>query len=70
MELTTAKFSHDPTGRTDRFDRFMGVEHAEFFLSHGGFLDGFAKYGEAFARSATRRQFSCYSPTPVTDELQ
>jgi len=50
MELTTAKFSHDPTGRTDRFDRFMGVENGEFFLSHGGFLDGFAKYGEAFAR--------------------
>ena len=50
MELTTAKFSHDPTGRTDRFDRFMGVENGEFFLSHGGFLDGYAKYGEAFVR--------------------
>lgn len=51
-ELTAAKFSHDPTGRTDRFDRFMGVENGAFFLSHGGFLDGFAKYGEAFTRPA------------------
>lgn len=51
-ELTTASFSHDPTGRSDRFDRFMGVENGEFFLSHGGFLDGFAKYGEKFTRDA------------------
>ncbi len=49
-ELTTASFSHDPTGRADRFDRFMGVENGQFFLSHGGFVDGFTKYGEKFAR--------------------
>jgi hypothetical protein len=52
-ELTTAKFSHDPTGRTARLDRFMGVEEGKFFLSHGGFVEGFTKYGEAFERPAT-----------------
>lgn len=49
-ELTTATFSHDPTGRQNRFDRYMGVEGGQFFLSHGGFLDGFTKYGEKFTR--------------------
>ncbi|HTI69930.1 MAG TPA: DUF3472 domain-containing protein, partial [Candidatus Limnocylindria bacterium] len=35
-ELDTATFSHDPTGKTNRLDRFMGVEGNQFFLSHGG----------------------------------
>lgn len=52
-ELTTAKFSHDPTGRTARLDRFMGVEEGKFFLSQGGFVEGFTQYGEAFERTAT-----------------
>jgi hypothetical protein len=52
MELTTATFSHDATGRADRLDRFMGVEQGQFFLSHGGFVDGFTKSGERFTRSA------------------
>ena len=52
-ELTTASFSHDPTGREDRFDRFMGVENGQFFLSHGGFVDGFTKFGEKFHRDPT-----------------
>jgi hypothetical protein len=52
-ELTTAKFSHDPTGRAHRLDRFMGVEAGKFFLSHGGFVEGFTKYGEPFTRPAT-----------------
>jgi hypothetical protein len=52
-ELTTARFSHDPTGRTARLDRFMGVEEGKFLLSHGGFVEGFTKYGEAFERPAT-----------------
>ena len=55
IELTTAKFSHDPTGRMDRFDRFMGVENGEFFLSHGGFVDGFAKFGDPFTRERTNQ---------------
>lgn len=50
-ELTKATFSHDPTGKSDRLDRFMGVENGEFFLSHGGFVDGFSKYGEVFTRA-------------------
>ncbi len=49
IELTTASFSHDPTGK-DRLDRFMGVEKDQFFLSHGGFVPGFTKYGEKFTR--------------------
>ena len=49
-ELTTASFSHDETGRADRLDRFMGVEDGRFFLSHGGFVDGFTRYGEQFTR--------------------
>ncbi len=52
-ELTTAKFSHDPTGKAHRLDRFMGVEAGKFFLSHGGFVEGFTKYGEPFTRPTT-----------------
>jgi len=50
-ELTTATFSHDPTGKKNRLDRFMGVEDNQFFLSHGGFVPGLTKYGERFTRS-------------------
>lgn len=53
LELTTASFSHDPTGKADRLDRCMGVEDGQFFLSHGGFVEGFSKYGEKFTRPAT-----------------
>jgi hypothetical protein len=53
LELTTAGFSHDPTGKNDRFDRFMGVQDGQFFLSHGGFVPGFTPYGEKFTRPAT-----------------
>jgi hypothetical protein len=53
IELTTATFSHDGTGKADRLDRFMGVENGQFFLSHGGFVPGFTPYGEKFARPAT-----------------
>ena len=52
LELTNASFSHDPTGRSDRLDRFMGIEGGQFFLSHGGFVPGFTKYGEMFSRPA------------------
>ena len=50
LEVTYARFSHDPTGRADRLDRFMGVENGQFFLSHGGFVEGFTKYDEKFTR--------------------
>lgn len=49
-ELTTATFSHDPTGKSDRIDRFMGLEGDGFFLSHGGYVEGFTKYGTPFTR--------------------
>lgn len=52
LELTTATFSHDPTGKADRLDRFMGVEAGQFFLSHGGFLEGCSAFGEKFTRPA------------------
>ncbi len=53
VELTTATFSHDPTGKSDRFDRSMGVEEGQFFLSHGGFLNGYCDFGDKFDRPAT-----------------
>ncbi len=52
LEVTQASFSHDPTGKVDRLDRFMGIEDGKFFLSHGGFVEGFTKYGEKFDREA------------------
>ncbi len=52
-EITEASFSHDPTGKANRLDRFMGVENGRFFLSQGGFVSGFTKYGEKFTRPAT-----------------
>ncbi|MBL9128343.1 MAG: DUF3472 domain-containing protein [Verrucomicrobiales bacterium] len=53
MELTTATFSHDPTGKSHRLDRFMGVEDGRFFLSHGGFVEGFTTFGTRFDRPPT-----------------
>ena len=53
LEITSASFSHDPTGKADRLDRFMGVEDGQFFLSHGGFVPGFVPFGEKFTRPST-----------------
>lgn len=52
-ELTSASFSHDPTGREQRLDRFMGVENGQFFLSHGGFVPGFTTSGALFTRPSS-----------------
>ena len=52
LELTASSFSHDGTGKSDRLDRFMGVESGQFFLSHGGFVPGFTKSGDPFIRPA------------------
>jgi hypothetical protein len=30
----------------------MGLENGEFFLSNGGFIPGFTRYGEKFVRPA------------------
>jgi hypothetical protein len=53
LEITEATFSHDPTGKADRLDRFMGVEDGCFFLSHGGFVEGLTKFGDRFTRPAS-----------------
>ena len=42
--------------RSDRLDRFMGVENGQFFLHHGGFVNGFTKFGEKFTRPADGRR--------------
>lgn len=55
QEVTEASFSHDETGKADRLDRFMGVEDGQFFLSHGGFVDGFTEYGKMFRRPPTKK---------------
>ena len=49
-ELLQATFSHDATGKAARRDRFMGVEGGQFFLSHGGFVEGYTAFGAPFAR--------------------
>jgi len=64
-ELTTASFSHDATGKADRLDRFMGVESGEFFLSHGGFVAGFTRFGEKFTRPSNEQK-----PAVSLKELQ
>lgn len=68
IEVTTASFSHDPTGRRDRLDRFMGVENGSFFLSQGGFLDSFTQYGEKFTRPATGQPPSDLKLPPLPEK--
>ena len=55
VELSVASFSHDPTGKADRIDRFMGIENGEFFLSHGGFVPGYTPFGQKFTRPTVGR---------------
>jgi hypothetical protein len=55
IEITRANFSHDGTGKSDRLDRYMGVDQGRFFLSHGGFLNDFTKYGDPFDRPALNK---------------
>ncbi|MBY0492510.1 MAG: DUF3472 domain-containing protein [Gemmatimonadaceae bacterium] len=50
--LTQATFTHDPTGKEARLDRWAGVENGQFFLSHGGFVAGFAPAGTMLTRPA------------------
>jgi hypothetical protein len=66
-EQTTATFSHDPTGKADRLDRFMGVEDGEFFLSNGGFIHGFTQYGALFTRPATGRPPTDFVPPSISE---
>ena len=64
QELLTATFSHDATGKAERLDRFMGVENGQFFLSHGGFIEGTTKYGQPFTRPATGKAPVINLPKP------
>ncbi len=64
IELTNARFTHDGTGKSDRLDRFGGVENGLFFLRHGGFIEGFSKSGDTFARPATGQLPDIKLPLP------
>jgi hypothetical protein len=64
-EVTSASFSHDGTGKSDRLDRFMGVEAGQFFLSNGGFVPGFTAYGEKFTRPSTGKPPIDFVPPPL-----
>jgi len=67
-EQTTATFSHDPTGKADRLDRFMGLQDGEFFLSNGGFIPGFTKYGALFTRPSTGQPPADLDPLPFSEK--
>ena len=54
-ELTTARFTHDGTGKEDRLDYNAGVVQGRFFLSNGGFVGGPIKYGATIERPATHK---------------
>jgi hypothetical protein len=41
----------------------MGVEDGQFFLSQGGFISGFTKYGTLFTRPATGRSPAALIPS-------
>lgn len=51
IDLTSAKFSHDGTGKADRLDYASGVEKdGRFYLSNGGFISNGIKFGELMHR--------------------
>ncbi len=57
-ELTTARFTHDPTGKTDRTDYDAGLtKNGRFYLSNGGFVRAArtVRYGDSFTRPATNK---------------
>ncbi len=57
-ELTTARFTHDPTGKVDRTDYDAGVtKDGRFYLSNGGFARAArtVRYGGLFTRPATNK---------------
>lgn len=50
----TLRLKKDSTSKLQlAIDRFMGVEDGRFFLSQGGFVPGYTKFGEAFTRPAS-----------------
>ena len=70
IELTTAKFSHDPTGRGDRLDYSSGVTNGRFYLSNGGFVANGIKYGDAMQRPAGNKPPTDIALPNVTDVVR
>ena len=66
-EQNTCTFSTDPTGRHDRFDRFMGVEGGQFFLATGGFAPDYTEFGTRFTRPATGRPPLDFVPPQLSE---
>ncbi len=66
-EITTARFSHDVTGKADRLDRSMGLaEDGQFYLMHGGFIDAaYTEYGKRFTRPESGRSPAEMSLPPL-----
>ena len=54
-ELTSARFTHDPTGRADRKDYGAGTVGGRFYLSNGGFVGNSIEYGQTLDRPERRR---------------
>ncbi len=46
----------------------MGVEQGQFFLSHGGFLDGFTTFGEKFNRDPSSNSLQDIILPAITSE--
>ena len=67
LELTSASFSCDATGRTNRLDRCMGVEGVgSFFLAQGGFLPGFDRlWGKVLATAGRKFAPRFHLPTTI-----
>jgi hypothetical protein len=59
IPLTTARFSHDSHGKSERKDYTAGATAQGFFLSNGGFVAGNVTYGDTITRKS--------SGTPPTD---
>jgi hypothetical protein len=45
----------------------MGVEGGQFFLSHGGFIDGYTKFGVPFDRPPTNRSPASMKLPPLPE---
>lgn len=54
-EITTARFTHDVTGKEDRKDYSVNVVDGRFVLSNGGFLEKRSRFGQMSERPATNR---------------
>ena len=60
QELTTARFTHDPTGKENRKDYGAGVVKDRFYLSNGGFVAEPIEYGNLLHRST-----AAHPPTDI-----